>query len=101
MQLEKVLCKSHEEHAQIKRTSESKLAAADALCLGSRGKSLEINKKLHAAQAKLDDVNRNSSELEMRLGEVEARESVLQKEHVSLSTEYALCLQFLFYDSDF
>lgn len=100
LQLEKALCEMHEEHAQIKHMSESKLAAADALVLGIKGKSLEINERLHAAEAKLDEVNWKSSELELRLGEVEARESVLQKEHLSLSTEYALCLSSLFYDSD-
>lgn len=82
----------HEEHDQIKHMSESKLAAADALALGIKGRYLEINEKLHAAEAKLNEVNWKSSELAIKLGEVEARESVLQKEHLSLSTEYALCL---------
>jgi hypothetical protein len=88
MQLEKALREIQEERDQIKFTSETKLANADALVVGIGDKSLEVEEKLHAAEAKLAEVNRKSSELE-------ARESILQRECLSLTTEYALCTLFL------
>uniref|UniRef100_A0A2N9H3H7 Uncharacterized protein n=1 Tax=Fagus sylvatica TaxID=28930 RepID=A0A2N9H3H7_FAGSY len=80
MQLEKALREIQEERDQIKFTSETKLANADALVVGIGDKSLEVEEKLHAAEAKLAEVNRKSSELE-------ARESILQRECLSLTTE--------------
>jgi hypothetical protein len=75
MQLEKALCEIQEERDQIKFTSVTKLANADALVVGIGDKSLEVEEKLH---------------------EMEAHESILQRERLSLTTEYALCTLFLF-----
>lgn len=89
LQLEKALREMHEEHAQIRREAEAKMADASSLVVGIEEKSLDTDAKLCAAYAKLGEVNRKSSELDMRLQEVVARESVLRREQFSLSAEYA------------
>lgn len=91
MQLEKALRAVGEERDQIKLTSDTKVANAHTLLIGTKEKSLEVEEKLYVAEAKLAEVNRKASELEMRLQNVEARESFLQRERLSLTTEYALC----------
>lgn len=67
------------------------------MIVGIDEKSLEVQEKLLAAEAKLAEVNRKSLELEMKLQEVETRESVLRRERLSLTTEYVnnifLCYQ--------
>lgn len=88
LQLEKALRETNEEQVQLKLASDSKLAEANKLIIGIGEKSAEIENKLQAAEAKLVYVCIKSTELNIRLEEVEARESVLQKEHQTLISEY-------------
>ncbi|KAK7309987.1 hypothetical protein RJT34_07164 [Clitoria ternatea] len=85
--LESALRAMQEEHAQVKSSSHTKLAKANALVDGIEEKSSVVNKKLLDAEAKLAEVNRTNAELDMKLREVEVRESLLQKERLSLATD--------------
>ncbi|KAK7275160.1 hypothetical protein RIF29_16269 [Crotalaria pallida] len=85
--LERVLHAMQEERAQVLSSSQTKLAEADALVDGIEEKSSMVNNKLHDAEAKLAEVNRKSAELDMKLRELEVRESLLQKERLSVATD--------------
>ncbi|XP_021910300.1 protein CROWDED NUCLEI 3 isoform X1 [Carica papaya] len=86
-ELEKALRDMQEEHAQMKLTSENKLSDAKDLVVGIDEKLLEAEEKMRVAEAQLAEVNRKSSEMDIKLQEVEARENVLQREHLSLIAE--------------
>ncbi|XP_022642700.1 protein CROWDED NUCLEI 2-like [Vigna radiata var. radiata] len=76
-----------EEHAQVKSNSHTKLAEASALVDGIEEKSSVVDKKLLDAKPKLAEVNRKNAKLDMKLPEVEAHESLLQKKRLSLATD--------------
>jgi len=97
MQLERSLCELQEELARVQSSSHTKLDEANALVDGIEEKSSTVNKKLLDAEAKLVEVNQKNEELDMKLREMEVRESLLQKEHLSVATEYGPCSNFYKY----
>lgn len=88
MQLEKALRDSGADNAQTKQSSEAKMVKANALLSGFKEKSMDVETKLHVADAKLEEVYKTSLELERKLQEVETRDSLLQRERMSFIAEY-------------
>lgn len=85
--LEKALREVQAEHTQLKLKCDSKLFDANNMVAGIEDKSMEVEKNLHAATAKLAEASRKSSELERRLQELETRENVLRREWLSFNSE--------------
>ncbi|XP_042438255.1 nuclear matrix constituent protein 1-like isoform X1 [Zingiber officinale] len=85
--LEKDLRDVGSEIAEVKFTSEKKLAEAQALEAGLEEKYLEIEAKAHAADAKLAEASRRSSELDRKLDDLQSQKRKLEKEYLSLTSE--------------
>lgn len=85
--LKKALCEIHTQYAEIKFNTESKLAEAIALTNGAEEKSLEVEKQVHVADAKLAEVSRKSSEVERKLHDLETRENTLRRERFFFAAE--------------
>ncbi|VAI59973.1 unnamed protein product [Triticum turgidum subsp. durum] len=75
------------EIAEVKFTSQKKIADAQSLEANLEEKSLEIEGKLHAADAKLAEANRKKSQADRDLEEAEARQRRLEKEKLYFETE--------------
>lgn len=87
-QLEKALRDIRSELAETKFTADSKLLEANFLIASVEEKSLEVEVKLHAADARLAEVSRKSSEIERKSQELVSRENALRRERLSFIAEY-------------
>ncbi|KAK1374558.1 Crowded nuclei [Heracleum sosnowskyi] len=85
--LEKALQEARAENEHMRQSFEAKMINTDALQSGLEVRSLDVENKLHVADAKFAEVNRKSLELERKLQEVEALDSVLRRERTSFTAE--------------
>ncbi|KAJ6795590.1 protein CROWDED NUCLEI 1-like isoform X1 [Iris pallida] len=85
--MEKALREMRAEIAEVKFTSDNRLAEANVLETSLEEKRLEVERKLHSADAKLAEATRRTSEIDRKLVDVEARERKLQRDLLSLNTE--------------
>lgn len=87
LQLEKASSEIRAEIAEV-NMSGKKIMDAQFLEASLQEKALEIEGKLHAADAKLAEANRKKSQADRDLEEVEARQSRLEKEKLYFETKY-------------
>jgi chromosome segregation ATPase len=92
--LEKALREIRGEIAEVKFMSEKKITDAQSLEASLEEKRLEIEGKLHAADAKLAEANRKKSQADRDLEEVEARQRRLEKEKLYFENEYGILARF-------
>ncbi|KAL6912245.1 hypothetical protein ACP4OV_001050 [Aristida adscensionis] len=86
-ELEEALREMRAQIAEVKFMSEKKATDVQSLEASLEEKSLETDRKLHAADAKLAEANRKKSQAERDLEEVEARQRRLEKEKLYFETE--------------
>jgi len=95
MQLEEALLKMSAEIADAKLTSHKELVKAHLLEVSDEQNYLETKGKLYLTDAKMSKENQ-STKVDMKPDELEARECRLQNECTSCITEYCLCSFFCF-----
>ena len=83
------MCESGEGFKRAKlQSSEAKRVETDALLSGLKAKSMDLEKKLHVAEVKLEEANRKRLELGRKLEEVETRDGLFQREVEFFIAEY-------------
>lgn len=85
--LERALRDMHGEHSKIKSTSEATMTDVNARIEILETIRLEVEGKSHSANTKLAEADRKISELDRKLQDLETRESILKREHLTLTQE--------------
>jgi chromosome segregation ATPase len=83
--------------AEVKFMAEKKISDARALEASLEEKSLEIEAKLHSADARLAEASRKNSQADHKLEEIQERERKFDKDKLSYDTEYAPLLFAFFF----